>query len=266
MTTCDDTAVGPVDCSLFPLGLSDHLLMAAAFSIYLVYTSPHPPITRVALFSPTYRITRGDKITHPLGRISAPVSSKTWGTRTTKMMAMERFRREESCVDASLVVFSTPSPLSRNLALKIVQGGVLYYHPSVIRHRTICIYGTVFVVYISILFRNVTTLTLYGPPPPASIGTTNAYVRRCLPERHPPPASYPLPNMLCLSVTGRNLVALLNIRVQPQPGSLSLALLEYVSPNQTCLRYVLRFYPAPQTLYFLQYVESHIFFSAVDFC
>ena len=74
------------------------------------------------------------KITLPLERISDPVSSKTClkGHAQQKWWLLERFCRE-GCVDASLGVFSTPSPLSRNpSALKIVRGGVLSYHPSVI--------------------------------------------------------------------------------------------------------------------------------------
>ena len=79
----------------------------------------------------SYSITLGDKITHPLGLISVPAFSKAWGAHTTKKLALEIIRRE-GCIDASPVVFSTPSPLSRNIGFKIVRGGVLSYHPSVI--------------------------------------------------------------------------------------------------------------------------------------
>ena len=48
-------------------------------------------------------------------------------------------------VDASLVVLSTPPPpLSRNPAPKIVRGGVLFYHPSVI-----VLYGVHTTMYLS---------------------------------------------------------------------------------------------------------------------
>ena len=44
----------------------------------------------------------------------------------------KKIRREILHRRISLVVISTPSPLSRNPDLKIVRGGVLSYHPSVI--------------------------------------------------------------------------------------------------------------------------------------
>ena len=47
------------------------------------------------------------------------------------MLALKIFHRED-CIDASVVVLSTPSPSSNRPALKIVPGGVLSYHPGVI--------------------------------------------------------------------------------------------------------------------------------------
>ena len=41
-------------------------------------------------------------------------------------------------IDASLLVFSEPSPLSRNPVMKIVRGGgVLSYHPRVVMHPSV---------------------------------------------------------------------------------------------------------------------------------
>ena len=47
------------------------------------------------------------------------------------MLVFERCRG--CCTDASLVVLSTPSPVSRNPASKIVRGGFVILSPSVIR-------------------------------------------------------------------------------------------------------------------------------------
>ena len=68
------------------------------------------------------------KIIHPpLGRISDPVSSKTWEAHAQQRnggfgkMSPSR----QGCIDSSLGVFSTPCPLSRNQAKKIVREGVI---------------------------------------------------------------------------------------------------------------------------------------------
>ena len=54
---------------------------------------------------PYNTITLGDKIAHPLGRISDPVSS--WGAHVTKMVADFGRFRHEGCIDASLGVYIT---------------------------------------------------------------------------------------------------------------------------------------------------------------
>ena len=71
---------------------------------------------------PVYRTTLttlGDKSTHPLGRISDPVSVKTWGAHTTKNGGFGTFSSRRLHRRIALVVFSTPSALSTN------PGGVL---------------------------------------------------------------------------------------------------------------------------------------------
>ena len=79
-------------------------------------TAPTENLSSIQYF---YRITLGDDITHPLGRILGPVSSKGRGAHTTKMVALPRFCRQ-GCIDASLGVFSTPSPVVSKL-----RGGVV---------------------------------------------------------------------------------------------------------------------------------------------
>ena len=67
------------------------------------------------IWSPVNRV-----IAHTLGRISDPFFPKYGGEHTTKMVALEIFRRE-GWVDASLGVFSTPSLLSgKKTVLEIV--------------------------------------------------------------------------------------------------------------------------------------------------
>ena len=61
---------------------------------------------------------KGVKITPPprCDEVQTRFPLKHGGAHTTKIVAVERFRRE-SCSDATLDVFSTPFPLSRNSAL-----------------------------------------------------------------------------------------------------------------------------------------------------
>ena len=111
--------------------------------VYASYKPVPVPYTRI-------------KITHRLGIISDPVFHQTWEAYTTKTVSRGLFHRE-GCTGASLVVFSTPSPLHRRIArrtqsalpvvadaslvvlstpsplaripaLKIVRGGVLSDH------------------------------------------------------------------------------------------------------------------------------------------
>ena len=71
-----------------------------------------------------YRITRGDKIAHPLGRIPKPIISKTERVQTPSDVSVERSRRVRlNAASFSLdsygeIRFGNPS-----------QGGVLCYHP-----------------------------------------------------------------------------------------------------------------------------------------
>ena len=69
------------------------------------------------------------KITHPLWDEFQTGFPPKHGGHTQRKLRPWKYFVEKVCIDASLVVFSTPSPLSRNPALKIVRGGVLSYHP-----------------------------------------------------------------------------------------------------------------------------------------
>ena len=122
--------------SLSPFSGSRSLFGVSLLGIRVKHVFLHGAAVKNPIYPPLY----GIPLSHWVGR--EPTPRDEFQARFPPKRALRGTHNENGGfgnisskrlhIDASFVVFSTPSPLSRNPALKIVLGGVLSYHPSVI--------------------------------------------------------------------------------------------------------------------------------------
>ena len=119
----------------FDLILLDHLFRYTLPREQAYQKQAEPPAALRALYVQTVYYNQDST---PPGANFRPgfLQHMPYGTHTTKIVALERFRGE-SCINASLDVFSTSSQSSRNPHFKIVRGGgVRYLVCDVVRAAT----------------------------------------------------------------------------------------------------------------------------------
>lgn len=92
-------------------------------------------------YTPCNTITLGDIITHPLGRVSEPVLSKPRRSSTHKQNGDFGNVSSRPFHERVARRIQYALPVSRQSASKIVEGGVLSYHPSLTFDKC-CTYGT----------------------------------------------------------------------------------------------------------------------------